>query len=382
MYEMLKGACADVIVVGAGAIGLSVGAECASLGQRVLVLESASKIGQGVSSRGSNVIHSGIYYPEDSLKKQFCIRGQKLLYDYCKRRNIRHRVCGKLVVAAGQDEIAKLQALGSQAERNGVESVKWMDSAGVRQLEPALEVAAALFVPSTGIIDGTQYLASLRDEIQENRGVILLNHKVLKVRHEARNFVVEAQTQCGIIAIGANKLVLAGGLGSHALARCVEDYDLSGTPSPIFVKGSYFRYSGDDRPFEHLVYPVPVRGGLGIHLTMDLSGRIRFGPDVEWLDTTDESRIDFSIDPSRAEQFYSAIRRYWPKLRNGSLIPDHAGVRPALFSPTNAFEDFLIQTPRNHGFKGLVSLFGIESPGLTSSLAIAQHVSAILECEA
>jgi L-2-hydroxyglutarate oxidase LhgO len=378
MHKIMKGPYADVVVVGAGVIGLSVAAKCASLGLRVLVLERESKIGQGISARGSNVVHSGIYYPEDSLKKYFCIRGQKLLYEYCQRRQIHHRACGKLVVAAAVEEIGKLRAVASQAERNGVDSVKWMDGSDVRRLEPALDVAAALFVPETGIIDGAQYLASLRDEIEENGGVVLSNHKVLKVTHDAQNFVVEAQAQGGTTSIGAAKLVLAGGLGAHALARCVEGYNLSGIPSPIFVKGSYFRYSGSDRPFEHLIYPVPVKGGLGVHLTMDLSGEIRFGPDVEWLDISDESGIDFSVDPSRAEHFYSSIQRYWPQLASGSLVPDHTGVRPALLGATNGFADFLIQTSTDHGLKGLVSLFGIESPGLTSSLAIADYVSEAL----
>ncbi len=368
----------DVVIVGAGAIGLSVGAKCASLGQRVIVLESDSEVGRGISARGSNVVHSGIYYPHDSLKTKFCIRGQELLYEYCKRRHIRHRICGKLVVAATTSDIAKLREVEFQAECNQVGAVKQMSAADVRRIEPALSVVAALFVPRTGIIDGTQYLTSLRDEIEESRGTVLLRHEVTRVRRDTGMFIIEARTPSGAVTIGGAKLVIAGGLGSHALARGVEDYNLSAIPLPVFVKGSYFRYSNCDHPFRHLVYPVPVKGGLGIHLTMGLSGGLRFGPDVEWLNINDESEIDFSVDPTRGEQFYTAIRRYWPQIPIGSLVPDHAGVRPQLLSANNSFADFLIQTSADHGIEGLVALFGIESPGLTSSPAIAECVAEAL----
>jgi L-2-hydroxyglutarate oxidase LhgO len=378
MHETVKEDKADVVVVGAGVIGLSIAAKCVSGGLRVLVLEGNSDIGKGISARGSNVIHSGIYYPENSLKKQFCVSGQSLLYDYCRRRNIGHRICGKLVVATAPEQIKKLEAIATQAERNEIPSVRWMDSLEIRQIEPALDVSAGLFVSNTGIIDGPAYLTSLREEIEESRGTILLDHKVSNVQRQKRGFIVEAKTKSGTKYVKCTKVVLAGGLSAHSLARNVEGYDLSGIPAPVYVKGSYFRYSADQRPFRHLVYPVPVKGGLGIHLTMGLSGEVRFGPDVEWLGISDESQVDFSVDPARSRQFYSAIRQYWPAIQDGSLVPDHAGVRPQLFNPSGDFADFLIQTPKDHNLEGLIALFGIESPGLTSSLAIGSYVAAAL----
>jgi L-2-hydroxyglutarate oxidase LhgO len=378
MRETVEEDEADVVVVGAGVIGLAIGAKCVSSGLRVLVLEGNSNIGQGISARGSNVIHSGIYYPENSLKKQFCISGQSLLYGYCRRRNIGHRTCGKLVVATAPEQIKKLEAVAAQAERNEVASMRWMDATEVRQIEPALNVSAALFVSETGIIDGPAYLASLRDEIEESRGTVLLDHRVSKVSRQKKGFIVEAKTKSGTKCVKCTKLVLAGGLSAHSLARKVEGYDLSGVPAAVYVKGSYFRYSADQPPFRHLVYPVPVKGGLGIHLTLGLSGGVRFGPDVEWLAISHESEIDFSVDPLRSRQFYAAIRQYWPGIQDGSLVPDRAGVRPQLFNPSGGFADFLIQTPKEHSLEGLIALFGIESPGLTSSLAIGNHVAAAL----
>jgi L-2-hydroxyglutarate oxidase LhgO len=370
---------ADVIVVGAGVIGLAIAAKFSSLGQKVIVLEANNGLGLGISGRGSNVIHSGLYYPENSLKKRFCIDGQSLLYGYCERKDIPHKMCGKLVVATTGDEIEQLRGVASQAARNGVEPLRWLDRDEVREIEPALDVAAALHVPKTGIIDGAGYLKSLRADVENNFGAVLFNHRLSHARREKRGFFLDVRTSDGgTAAFASGKLVFAGGLGAHTLAKCMKGYDLTRLPGPVFVKGSYFRYALSDQPFKHLVYPVPVKGGLGIHLTMTLAGQICFGPDVEWLTGTDEAHIDFSVDTSRQSGFYTAIRRYWAAIPDGALTPDRASVRPQLAHAAKGFADFLIQTSIDHGIEDLVALFGIESPGLTSSLALADHVASSL----
>ncbi len=362
---------AETLVVGAGVIGLAIGAEMGRNAGRVLVLERGASIGCGISSRGSKVVHSGIYYPTESLKRRFCVEGARLLYAYCDARGIAYRKCGKLVVATCDSEIGKIEAIGERARKNGVANVELIGSAAARALEPALAAAAALYVPETGIIDAQAYLASLAAEIESAGGAVLCGHEVLGGRCAKGAFELDIGTPSGLLLAAAERLVIAAGPWSHRLASRLEGYDAAKVPALVLAKGSYFSYGGPPA-FRRLIYPAPVDGGLGIHLTLDLKGKARFGPDVEWLATNDPEKVDFEVDAERAAAFYESIRGYWPGLPAGSLKPDYSGVRPKLVHSGESDADFLIHAPEEHGIDGLLALYGIESPGLTSSLAIAK----------
>ncbi len=368
----------ETIIVGAGVIGLAIGAEIARKGGEVFILESGGAIGSGISSRNSEVIHSGVYYPEESLKCRLCVEGRPLLYAYCDGHSISYRKCGKLVVATCEPERSKIEAIARQAERNGVTGGKLIDAKSARALEPALAAVAALHLPETGIIDSHAYMASLCDEVGAAGGAVLLRHKVLGGQCSDGRFELNVDTPSGPLMVKTRRLVLAAGLWSHHLAGRLEGYEHAGVPPLTLAKGSYFSYSGS-AVFTRLIYPAPVDGGLGTHLTLDLGGRMRFGPDVEWLDSNDPARIDFNVDAARSRSFYDSIRRYWPGLPAGTLVPDYSGVRPKLTGPRESAADFLLHGPQEHGIPGLVALYGIESPGLTSSLAIARRVVGLLE---
>ena len=367
----------ETLIVGAGVIGLAIGAEIARKGKPVFVLESGKAFGTGISSRNSEVIHSGVYYPQDSLKRRFCIEGRRLLYAYCERSNIKYRKCGKLIVATNAAEISKIEAIAKQAECNGVEAVVLLDGARARALEPALAAEAALHVQETGIIDSHAFMLSLVGEIESAGGSILCHHRVVGGRCASDSFELSVETPAGAFLVKTGVLILAAGLWSHALAAHLEGYDIAPLPALSLAKGSYFSYPGR-AVFTRLIYPAPVEGGLGTHLTLDLGGQMRFGPDVEWLASNDPEQIDFNVDPDRVHSFYDAIRRYWPGLPEASLVPAYCGVRPKLSRHGEAAADFLIHHPQDHGIAGLVALYGIESPGLTSSLAIARHVVGLL----
>jgi L-2-hydroxyglutarate oxidase LhgO len=368
----------ETIIVGAGVIGLAIGAEIARQGGTVFVLEGESAIGSGISSRNSEVIHSGIYYPEKSLKCQLCVEGRPLLYAYCDSHGVTYRKCGKLVVATQESEISKIEAIARQAGCNGVKEAELIDGKKARELEPALAAVAALHVPETGIIDSHAYMSSLSNDIESGGGAILLRHKVLAGRRAVQGFELSVQTPSGPLMVKTNQLILSAGLSSHHLAGRLEGYSASGVAPLSLAKGSYFAYSGP-AVFTRLIYPAPVDGGLGTHLTLDLSGRMRFGPDVEWLETSDPERIDYNVDAARSLLFYESVRRYWPGLPDGGLVPDYAGVRPKLTGPGDPAADFLFHGPQDHGIPGFVALYGIESPGLTSSLSIARHVAGLLK---
>jgi L-2-hydroxyglutarate oxidase LhgO len=329
----------ECVVIGAGVIGLAIARRLAQSGLEVVVLEAAEGIGTVTSSRNSEVIHAGIYYPAGSLMARMCVAGKRALYGYCRDHGIPHRNCGKLIVATTPSETEKLQSIKAHAEANGVLDMEVLGGEAARALEPALNCDAALRSPSTGIVD---------------------SHAIeLDVGGDAP------------MTLACRLLINSAGLGAPAVARSIDGMPIELIPPAYLAKGNYFSCNAR-APFSHLIYPVPEPGGLGVHLTLDLAGQARFGPDVEWVDS-----IDYAVDPARAERFYPAIRRYWPDLPDGALMPSYSGIRPKIVPPAVARQDFLIQGPRDHGVGGLINLFGIESPGLTSSLAIADYVAEI-----
>jgi L-2-hydroxyglutarate oxidase LhgO len=360
----------DCVVVGAGVIGLAVARRLAQTGREVVVLEEAEGIGTVTSSRNSEVIHAGIYYPAGSWMARMCVSGKIALYRYCDEHGIPYRNCGKLIVATVPEETAKLQAIRAHAEANGVLDMQTLSGAAARELEPALNCDAALLSPSTGIIDSHAYMLSLRGEA-EAAGAAFAFHTPL-IRAKAAAGLIELETGgAAPMTLACDLLVNAAGLGAPAVARSIAGMPLEAIPSAYLAKGNYFSCSAR-APFSRLIYPVPEPGGLGVHLTLDMAGQARFGPDVEWVE-----RIDYAVDPARAARFYPAIRKYWPTLPDGALMPSYSGIRPKIVPPAVARQDFLMQGPREHGVAGLINLFGIESPGLTSSLAIADHVAEI-----
>jgi L-2-hydroxyglutarate oxidase LhgO len=366
----------DCLVVGAGVVGLAIARELARDGREVVVLEAQDGIGQGVSSRNSEVIHAGIYYPHDSLKARFCVEGRRHLYDFCSAHGVPHRRCGKIIVAAGEEQRDQVLAIQARAAANGVDDLRLINRRDLVALEPEVSGVIGLHSPSTGIVDSHALMLALQGDLEDHGGMIAFNAPVesgdLRGAAVRLNIGGSAPTQ-----ISARTLVLAAGLSSPRLARAIAGIRAEVIPDGRFAKGSYFTLSRR-APFSRLVYPVPEPGGLGTHLTLDMAGRGRFGPDVEWLDVADDRDIDYRVDPSRAEKFYAAIRRYWPGLRDGELSPDYSGARPKLTRQGEPDADFLIQDHRTHGVPGLVALYGIESPGLTSSLAIARHVAQIV----
>jgi L-2-hydroxyglutarate oxidase LhgO len=366
------------LVIGAGIVGLAIAGELARSGKSVFVLEAGSHVGCGISSRNSEVIHSGIYYPTNSLKHLLCVEGRRLLYAYCDSHGIAYRKCGKIVVAVDDLEAEEIAAIARRAAQNNVENVETLDAPAAKRLEPAVRAVSALHVKETGIIDSHGFMLSLVGEIEDSGGAVMLNHRVLSGRpSRAHRYELDVASPSGRLTITTRTLVLAAGPWTNALTAAIEGMGAIDAPRLFLAKGSYFAFSG--RPtFTRLVYPVPVQGGLGIHLTLALDGRIRLGPDVEWLETRDPDQVDFGVEPSRAEGFYACARRYWPDLPDGSLTPDYAGVRPKLSGPGAPAADFLLQGPQQHGLRGVVALYGIESPGLTSSLAIGARVVSML----
>jgi L-2-hydroxyglutarate oxidase LhgO len=360
----------DCVVVGAGVIGLAVARRLARSGREVIVLEEAEGIGTVTSSRNSEVIHAGIYYPAGSWMARMCVAGKQALYRYCDEHGIPYRNCGKLIVATTQAETENLQSIRVHAEANGVTDMQILSGEAARALEPALNCDAALLSPSTGIIDSHAYMLALRGEAEAAGAAFAFYTPLERARATADRIELEAGGEAPM-SLACDLLINAAGLGAPAVARSIEGMPIELIPAPYLAKGNYFSCSAR-APFSHLIYPVPEPGGLGVHLTLDMAGQARFGPDVEWID-----RIDYAVDPARAEKFYPAIRKYWPTLPDGALMPSYSGIRPKIVPPAVARQDFLMQGPRDHGVAGLINLFGIESPGLTSSLAIADHVAEI-----
>jgi L-2-hydroxyglutarate oxidase LhgO len=357
----------ECVVVGAGVIGLAVARRLAQAGREVIVLEAAEGIGTVTSSRNSEVIHAGIYYRAGSLMARMCVAGKHALYQYCRDHGIPHRNCGKLIVATTPNETAKLQSIRAHAEANGVLDLQILSGDAARAMEPALNCDAALLSPSTGIIDSHAFMLSLRGEAEDGGAACAFHTPLLRARATSGGIELDAGGDAPT-SVECRLLVNAAGLGAPAVARNIEGMPAELIPLEYLAKGNYFSCSAR-APFSHLIYPVPESGGLGVHLTLDMAGQARFGPDVEWVES-----IDYAVDPARAERFYPAIRRYWPTLPDGALMPSYSGIRPKIVPPAVAQQDFLIQGPRDHGIDGLINLFGIESPGLTSSLAIADYV--------
>ena len=361
----------DALVIGAGVVGLAVGRALAQRGLETIVLERADAIGTGTSSRNSEVIHAGLYHPAGSLKARLCVQGRRQLYAFCESHGVPHRRCGKLVVATSPEQHAVLERTRAKAAANGVE-LRWLDAAGAQVLEPALNCTAALHSPATGIVDSHALMLALQGDLEVAGGALALCSPVLAVRCVGDGHVVQVGGEAPM-ELAADIVVNAAGLWAPGLATLTEGLAAAHVPRAHHAKGSYFALAGR-APFSRLIYPVPEQAGLGVHLTLDLAGQARFGPDVEWLAPGSPDDIDYRVDPARAEGFYAEIRRYWPGLRDGALQPAYSGVRPKLGGPGSAAADFLVQGPQAHGVRGLVNLFGIESPGLTSCLALADEV--------
>ena len=360
----------DCVVVGAGVVGLAVARALALQGREVLVLEACDAIGTQTSARNSEVIHAGLYYPAGSLKARLCVQGRQLLYDYCAERGIAHRRCGKFIVATAPEQLAQLQGLVTKATANGVDDLVLLTRDEARALEPALECVAAVHSPSTGIVDSHGLMLALQGDLENAGGLVALNAPLSHARVTTQGIELTAGdgTQ-----LRARTLVNAAGVHAPTLARRFEGLDACHVPGEYYAKGSYFTLAGRS-PFSRLIYPVPEAAGLGVHLTIDLGGQARFGPDVQWVETPD----DLGVDPARGDGFYAEVRKYWPALPDGALQAGYAGIRPKISGPGDAARDFLIQGPAVHGVPGLVNLFGIESPGLTSSLAIGALAAGLL----
>jgi L-2-hydroxyglutarate oxidase LhgO len=361
----------DALVVGAGVIGLAVARALAQQGRSVIVVEAAARIGEETSSRNSEVIHSGIYYPTGSLKARLCVRGRDLLYAFCAAHGVPHRRCGKLIAAADTGELVGLEALARKGAANGVDDLELLSGARATALEPALACVGALLAPSTGIIDSHAFMLALQGEAEAAGAMFAFRAPFLSARREGQGFSVEIG---GIepMRLDAGALVNSAGLVASRAARAIEGLAAAAIPETRYAKGNYFALAGRS-PFSRLIYPAPQAHGLGVHLTFDLGGQARFGPDVEWVET-----IGYDVDPERMRGFAEAIRRYWPGLPESALSPAYSGIRPKISGPSDPAPDFRIDGPERHGCAGLVNLFGIESPGLTSSLAIAEEVAARL----
>ncbi|MCW5650627.1 MAG: NAD(P)/FAD-dependent oxidoreductase [Ramlibacter sp.] len=364
----------DCVVVGAGVVGLAVARALALRGREVMVLEAAEAIGTGTSSRNSEVIHAGIYYPAGSLKARLCVQGKQQLYAYCAERGLGHRRCGKLIVATSDAQVAALQGIVAKAAANGVGDLKLLTRDEARALEPQLECVAAVHSPSTGIVDSHGLMLSLQGDLEHAGGMVAfnsaLNRAVAQVGRPQDAIVLVAEDGT---ELAARTVVNAAGLQAPALAARFEGLDARHVPTAYFAKGNYFTLAGRS-PFSRLIYPVPEAAGLGVHLTLDLGGQAKFGPDVQWVDSPD----DLVVDPRRGDGFYAEVRKYWPALADGALQPGYAGMRPKISAPHEPAADFVIQGPAAHGVAGLVNLFGIESPGLTSSLALGEAVADLL----
>lgn len=361
----------DCVVAGAGVVGLAIARALARAGREVIVLERNGAIGTETSARNSGVIHAGIYYPTGSLKARLCVAGKKRLYDYCAEHGVPHNRMGKLIVATADDQVPALEALAFKAVENGVFDMERLTPAQARALEPEVHCVAALLSPSTGIVDAHALMLAYLGDAEAGGAMLALNSPIAGGRVTGDGFELEIGG-AEPTTIACRSFVNSAGLGAHALARSMAGLDPATVPPGYICKGNYFTLAGR-APFRRLVYPMPELAGIGIHVTLDMGGQVRFGPDVEWIDA-----IDYDVDPARARPFYAAIRRYWPGLADGALAPAYAGIRPKLQSPGGPPQDFLIQGPAAHGVPGLVNLYGIESPGLTASLAIAGDVVAML----
>lgn len=355
----------DCVIVGAGVIGLAVARELALAGREVIILEAAGAIGTETSSRNSEVIHAGLYYPPGSLKARACVEGKRRLYAFCAERGIEARAIGKLLVATSEAEIPKLSAIRENASQCGVNDLAWLTAGEANALEPEVKCVSALFSPSSGILDSHAFMLALQGDVENAGGVVAFNSAVTGGAATANGIVIETAD----MQLRARLAVNCAGLHSSHVANTIEGMPKALIPNAYFAKGNYFALSGARAPFQHLIYPMPEEAGLGIHATLDLGGGVRFGPDVEWIDA-----INYDVDEGRAEAFEQSIRRYWPELPQGALAPSYSGIRPKIGPSGASAADFLIQGPKDHSVAGLWNFFGIESPGLTASLALAEEL--------
>ena len=354
----------ESVVIGAGVVGLAVARALATAGHEVVILEGEDAIGTHTSSRNSEVIHAGIYYPEGSVKATSCVEGKRLLYEYCVAHGVPHRRSGKLIVATDEKQLPELREIQKKAHANGVTDVVWMTRGQALALEPELHCVAALYSPSTGIIDSHALMLAYLGDAEAHGAMLALKSPLEQAEVVSDGIVLRVGNE----EIKTRLLVNSAGLKAPSVAKSIEGYPQQLAPGEFYAKGNYYSLARR-APFSRLIYPVPEPGGLGVHVTLDLAGQARFGPDVEWVE-----RIGYDVDPRRAERFYAAIRRYWPGLPDGALLPGYSGIRPKTAGPSEPAADFRIQGPREHGVRGLVHLFGIESPGLTASLALADAV--------
>ena len=359
----------DALVIGAGVVGLALARALARQGQSVIVLEKNEGIGMETSSRNSEVIHAGLYYPTGSLKAQLCVEGKRMLYDFCTSYHVPHRRCGKLIVAVTDAEISAIDTIRQKGIANGVDDLVWLSSEDACAMEPALFCVAALHSPSTGIIDSHAAMLALQGDFEAHGGSIAFRTGFVSAHVRDGSFVVRAD---GDVTLTATRLINAGGLHASRAARAIEGLDTRFIPDTHYAKGNYFSLT-QRAPFTRLIYPAPHMHGLGVHLTLDMAGAAKFGPDVEWVDG-----LDYQVDPRRGDSFYAAIRTYWPELPDGALQASYSGIRPKICGPNDPAADFRIDGVTVHGVPNLVNLFGIESPGLTSSLAIADRVVKLL----
>lgn len=362
----------EVAIIGAGVVGLAAARLFAMKGRTVRIFEEADEIATQTSARGSHVIHAGIYYPPGSLKARLCVQGRDLLYEYCKENGVEFRKLGKLIVATSDKEIRALTLLKDNAEKNGVMDLQWLTAKEVEQKEPAVKCVGALLSPSTGIVDAQGLMRSLFEDAQSHATTIALNTSVTGGKATGEGIVLFMRDEGKTYHVLCRNVINAAGLQSPTVARSIKGIRLENIPKSYYAKGHYFKLKGSV-PFNHLIYPVPAAGGLGIHATLNMRGEVRFGPDVFW-----QNHLDYTFEVGREKIFYENIRKYYPMLKEGMLEPDHTGIRPKIVPEGSPDQDFIIQGKDRHGIAGLVNLFGIESPGFTSSLAIAQEIERML----
>jgi L-2-hydroxyglutarate oxidase LhgO len=359
----------DAVIIGAGLVGLACAKALAEQGLETLLVERNAGIGTETSSRNSEVIHAGLYYPPGSLKARLCVQGRELLYDYCAARRVEQRRCGKLIVATTTAQEHQLTELAAQAQANGVGDIRRLTRNEALRMEPELNCIAALWSPSTGIVDSHGLMLALQGDFESAGGTLALHSTLITGEVQGDNIHLRIKSGGEILALQTGILINSAGLSACQVAASISGIPSATIPTPYYAKGNYFSLQGR-APFSHLIYPVPEPGGLGVHLTLDLAGRVRFGPDVEWIDD-----IDYGVAQARGVDFYAEIRKYWPALPSASLTSAYAGIRPKIVGPGQPNADFVIQGAEVHGVSGLINLFGIESPGLTAALAIAQNIA-------
>ncbi|MEA9567783.1 NAD(P)/FAD-dependent oxidoreductase [Polynucleobacter sp. AP-Nickl1-40-C4] len=371
----------DCVVIGAGVVGLAVAREMALQGRETILLERESAFGTISSARNSEVIHAGIYYPKDSLKAKLCVEGNRMLYEYCRTHHVATQPYGKLIVASDDAQLDDLQAILYKAQQNQVPEIKMITGDQAKAMEPELNCSAAVLSASTGIVDSHGFMLSLLGGFEDAGGMIAYQSPLTSAKPLGENakdgFELEIGGADGM-KIQTKLLINCAGMSAPAIARKIQSLSEAQIPKAYFAKGNYFSLSGKS-PFKHLIYPIPEPGGLGVHLTLDMGGQAKFGPDVEWLEIDEESQIDYTVNPKRGEGFYEAVRRYWPGLKDNALQPDYSGVRAKIVPPNSPAGDFCFNTPKDHGLEGLFNLYGFESPGLTSSLAIAKHLEDLIK---